>query len=211
MADGKKIKYLTKSVTFSGKEITLFSLDGLTWSTRRSELLTIKERQERDRVSFAALKEEDGETRIIPRQKEEEVEVESEAFSNPDFGNAEVYEDDLRAERQKEIDAEGDTPPKRGRRPRMFPESKTSVAKPASKVVVAEKEVPEKTKVKDISAARKTAKNPGSANSSKGKVAHNTKKSKAKVAPKKRESSKPRANSKQVNKAGKAKAKKKAA
>ena len=199
MADGKKIKYLTKSVSFAGKEITLYSLDGLTWSTRRSELLAIKERQERDKVSFAALKEENGETQVVPRDTEEPEE--DEAFSNPEFGNEEVYEDDLRAERQKEIDAEGDAPPRRGRRPRMFPDKPGE--KPAKPVVAA------KESVKAAASSKKPLKNPAASTPSKGKVSHAATKSKGKVTPKKRESSKP-VISKQGSKS-KAKSKKKAA
>jgi hypothetical protein len=48
----KKAKYITKSVKFGGKQFTLFSLDGITWSSRRDELHQILERQEQERKSF---------------------------------------------------------------------------------------------------------------------------------------------------------------
>ena len=69
MSDSKKIKYLSKTVAFGGKTLTLFSIDGQTWSSRKQELLEIKERQERDKVSFVAIKEENGETRVAPKVK----------------------------------------------------------------------------------------------------------------------------------------------
>lgn len=48
----KKSKYLTKTVKFGDKQFTLFSLDGVTWSSRRDELHMILERQEQERKSF---------------------------------------------------------------------------------------------------------------------------------------------------------------
>lgn len=48
----KKSKYLTKTVKFGEKQFTLFSLDGVTWSSRRDELHMILERQEQERKSF---------------------------------------------------------------------------------------------------------------------------------------------------------------
>ncbi|RIL00008.1 MAG: hypothetical protein DCC75_14115 [Proteobacteria bacterium] len=53
MNEAKRAKYLTKTVKFNGKEMTLYSLDGATWSTRRNELITIKERQEAQRISLS--------------------------------------------------------------------------------------------------------------------------------------------------------------
>ena len=48
----KKQKYLTKTVKFGEKQFTLFSLDGVTWSSRKDELHMILERQELERKSF---------------------------------------------------------------------------------------------------------------------------------------------------------------
>ncbi len=53
--DRKKVKYLSKGVKFAGKQVTLYSLDGATWSTRKEELHQILERQEAERVSFNQL------------------------------------------------------------------------------------------------------------------------------------------------------------
>lgn len=60
MSDKKKNKFLNKVIRFAGKDVTVYSLDGVTWSTRRNELVELQERLERERVSFAALKEGDG-------------------------------------------------------------------------------------------------------------------------------------------------------
>jgi hypothetical protein len=51
----KKAKYLSKSVKFAGKTVTMYSLDGATWSTRKEELHLILERQEQERASFNQL------------------------------------------------------------------------------------------------------------------------------------------------------------
>ena len=54
MAEKKKVKYLTKSIRFGTKEITLYSIDGSTWSSRKDELLTILERHEAERLKLLA-------------------------------------------------------------------------------------------------------------------------------------------------------------
>lgn len=80
MSDAKKNKFLTKTVRFGTKTVTLFSIDGHTWSSRRSELHTIKERQEAQRVTLGDIKEED-EQRPAPEAAESDdgpVEVVSE-------------------------------------------------------------------------------------------------------------------------------------
>ena len=51
-------KYLTKVVLFNGQKMTLFSLDGNTWSTRKVELAEIKQRHELQRAELAGKKEE---------------------------------------------------------------------------------------------------------------------------------------------------------
>jgi hypothetical protein len=73
MAIDKKTKYLSKSVVLGAKTITLFSIDGTTWSSRKDELQAIIERHEAQKASFGKLKaaqsEGDGE------KKEEPVEA----------------------------------------------------------------------------------------------------------------------------------------
>jgi len=41
--------YLSKTVRFGNNPLTLYSIDGVTWSSRKDELLLIKERQEQKR------------------------------------------------------------------------------------------------------------------------------------------------------------------
>lgn len=48
----KKKKYFSKEVKYSGKKVTLFSLDGQVWSTRKEELAEIMERHENERASY---------------------------------------------------------------------------------------------------------------------------------------------------------------
>ena len=47
-----KNKYLSKSVVFAGKKVTLFSMDGDTWSSRADELELIKERHEQEKANY---------------------------------------------------------------------------------------------------------------------------------------------------------------
>ena len=68
MAQKSKGKYLTKSVKFGTKTVTLYSIDGTTWSSRAEELEAIQMRHEQERVTFAQIK---GEAR--PEAAEEET------------------------------------------------------------------------------------------------------------------------------------------
>lgn len=56
MNDLKKIKYLTKKVRFNGKDMTLYSVDGCTWSSRRDELTQIIERHESEKLTFGEIR-----------------------------------------------------------------------------------------------------------------------------------------------------------
>ena len=56
MNDPKKIKYLTKKVRFNGKDMTLYSVDGCTWSSRRDELTQIIERHESEKLTFGEIR-----------------------------------------------------------------------------------------------------------------------------------------------------------
>ena len=44
--------YLTKTIRYAGKEVSLYSIDGLVWSTRKEELEQILERHQNERASF---------------------------------------------------------------------------------------------------------------------------------------------------------------
>lgn len=50
MADKKD--YMTKTVSLAGKTVTLYSLDGNTWSSRAQELTEIQERHANQKVTF---------------------------------------------------------------------------------------------------------------------------------------------------------------
>lgn len=60
MNDAKKLKFQSKVVRFGSHSITLFSIDGVTWSTRRDELQRILERHEQERLGLANLKDPSG-------------------------------------------------------------------------------------------------------------------------------------------------------
>lgn len=53
---GAKARLQKKLVRFGAKEVTLWSLDGVTWSSRKDELESIKERQESQKVTAAHLR-----------------------------------------------------------------------------------------------------------------------------------------------------------
>ncbi len=56
MSEAARVKYITKTVKFGGKELVLYSIDGMTWSTRRNELQAVKERHEAQRVTLNDIK-----------------------------------------------------------------------------------------------------------------------------------------------------------
>jgi hypothetical protein len=51
----EKQKYITKTVRFGSGELTMYSLDGTTWSTRKDELTAIVARHEAERQKLAQL------------------------------------------------------------------------------------------------------------------------------------------------------------
>lgn len=105
MATEKTSKYMTKTTSFGGSSLTLYSIDGVTWSTRKDELDKIKERQEKERVL------------LDPNKAEDENLAEAELDK----------EIDLDADEPIDIDEDSDSAPKkRGRKPG----SKTANAAP---------------------------------------------------------------------------------
>ncbi len=48
----KKAKYISKKVRFGAKEFTMWSIDGVTWSTRKEELTQIADRHEAERLKL---------------------------------------------------------------------------------------------------------------------------------------------------------------
>ncbi|WKZ56363.1 MAG: hypothetical protein QY326_06410 [Bdellovibrionota bacterium] len=78
----KKQKYLTKTVKFGGKTLTLFSIDGAVWSSRKDELTTIQERHEAERQKLAQLKPEENSAEEETKSNEEEGAGSNEAESD---------------------------------------------------------------------------------------------------------------------------------
>ena len=52
----KKQTFLKKEVSFGGKSLVLYSIDGNTWSTRKDELIAILERHEAEKITFGEIK-----------------------------------------------------------------------------------------------------------------------------------------------------------
>ena len=53
---GRSPKFQTKKIKFNGQELTLYSLDGATWSSRKAELSEIHDRREDNRVTFEEIR-----------------------------------------------------------------------------------------------------------------------------------------------------------
>lgn len=67
----KKPVYLTKEIHFGNQKLVLFSLDGATWSSRKSELLEIQERHEREKVKITDIKGGEAEEEAKPAPESE--------------------------------------------------------------------------------------------------------------------------------------------
>jgi hypothetical protein len=89
-------KYLTKVVLFNGQKMTLFSLDGNTWSTRKVELSEIKKRHELQRAELAGIKEE-GETAqpTAPSARRDEEDLDLDREFDADSGIKDVEAEEL--------------------------------------------------------------------------------------------------------------------
>lgn len=61
-----KTKYQQKQIKVGPKMLTLYSLDGLTWSSRKNELDEIKARFEAKRVTFSKQEVEGDEIAVVP-------------------------------------------------------------------------------------------------------------------------------------------------
>lgn len=79
MSEAAKVKYITKTVRFGGKELVLYSIDGTTWSTRRNELLAVKERHEAQRITLNDIK------GISPEEEGEKETQEDESSSDEPY------------------------------------------------------------------------------------------------------------------------------
>lgn len=69
----KKSRYQIKTVKYGGKEFILYSLDGVTWSSKKNELEEIKERHEKQRQMLMEDTKE-----FIKKERETEAKVEEE-------------------------------------------------------------------------------------------------------------------------------------
>jgi hypothetical protein len=75
----KKGQFMTKTTSFGGKKVVLYSIDGLIWSTRKEELAIIKHRLDTQKVTLdLAPKEEEGKDSTESKQEETQQEDELE-------------------------------------------------------------------------------------------------------------------------------------
>ena len=151
----KKGKYLTKQVQFGGVSFTLYSLDGVTWSSKKEELEEIHERHERQRQVLmddtrdymkrerdaGGAKSEDGEEGE-PRQKSSRIAAES----GEDLGDLGFYE--VSEEPEEEESGKKAVPGRRGRPPKQLQVVKGKF-KPAPEPRAA-KAVPQKKDLKNV-------------------------------------------------------------
>lgn len=134
---------LTKKVPFQGSTITMYSIDGVTWSTRADELQVIIDRHVLQQASFSAdLKGEEREKLPVPKAKPKKF-----TRVHDDGELDEIIDDDMDEEESDEVDLEDDTdvdlvkdvaevsPSKKGKEPvkavvnKPQPIQKVSVAK----------------------------------------------------------------------------------
>jgi hypothetical protein len=154
MSDKKRIKYLSKTVAFQGKQISLFSIDGVTWSTRKQELLEIKERQERDKVSFAAIKEEDGETRVIAKPNKSE---EDELYDENESQELDSSPEDELVEAKDDADIDSSKKTTNSKRPvKLHAVGKKTASKTVVTKVPSDKLNKSKAKARPISGKKQT-------------------------------------------------------
>ena len=129
---GKKSEYVQKTVTFGGKKLVLFSLDGITWSSRKDELRAIMERHEQEKITI-------NDIRGVAEETKDEKEQEEEGADDKAHDILEQEEDDeartagkkgrklrLVADEELEYDEEDDVRPVR--KTRIESESKEGKA-----------------------------------------------------------------------------------
>ena len=80
----KKPKYHEKTVSFGGQALKLYSLDGVTWSSKKEELHHIHERHEKQRLALQGLKPEEDESKeesleALKEDESDDEEAEEEA------------------------------------------------------------------------------------------------------------------------------------
>lgn len=137
MSDKKRIKYLTKVVKFGGKDLTLYSIDGVTWSSKKNELLEIQDRHEKQRAALQGLKPEVEEEPVDKEAKEEEkeesdVEVVIDEDIDIDYEEDDEEDDSPKAKKGKSPPAK-DKPPKGKAAPKKPAPVKAKAAKPSAK------------------------------------------------------------------------------
>lgn len=76
-SSNKKMRYQKKVIAFGGKKVTLWSIDGITWSTRKNELLNVIERQEEERAKFGGQIKGGPQSKVKPKTVETPVEPEA--------------------------------------------------------------------------------------------------------------------------------------
>lgn len=107
---------ITKKVKFQGKDMTLFSLDGVTWSSRADELKTIQDRHSTEQAGFSSdLKGEEKEkSKFSIKPKRPMFQKAARPDDDEDMVDDEIEEDigDEEGDEDKYGDEESDTPTK---------------------------------------------------------------------------------------------------
>ncbi len=116
-----KQKYLSKIVLFNGQKMTLYSLDGQTWSSKKIELSEIQERREQQRLALAGKKEEESDNDFSPKMARSDNDYESEE------GDDDRPSDDF--EMSQEIGELEDQPAQVGKKPKVQ-KAKIDIKKP---------------------------------------------------------------------------------
>jgi hypothetical protein len=145
-------KLLTKKVPFQGKFLTMYSIDGITWSTRSDELQSILDRHSREQAGFSAdLKGEEKEKAPQPKPKpkkfnrvHDDAEIDEAIDDDMNEEEEDVFDD---AGAEEDLDLLEEAVGSKGKKahavkpavakavvkPKAIPAAKKPVAKPATK------------------------------------------------------------------------------
>jgi len=136
MSQKRKGAYLTKETRFGGTKVILYSLDGVTWSSRKDELHVIAERHEKEKITFNEIK--------GVGEAEEEAPTEAKGASDDE-------QFDL-----NQADSEESKPKKRGRPPGSSMKARDVIAK--SLELERKNTAKEKSRAQAAALSKKTAK-----------------------------------------------------
>ena len=176
-APKKPGKIITKTISFGGKKVTLYSLDGNTWSSRKDELAIIQERQETGRITLAGDKGKEQSRFNRPpvkfqKKNADDEETDEELENDEDLALDDEY-DDI-------IDEEDNIDAKKGKKIKEDTKALKGSVQAKSKKPEAKKPAPKKPTKAEKPKPKKEAKKPDKKSTAKKKTATKPKPAKKK-------------------------------